>query len=126
MRCPACGRPNPDDYAFCSTCGGRLGATSYAPAAEPPSLVEPAKKDIKAPVACMIIGVVVVVVGIIIYGLAITNVFQGFTDTDPMNPFSGFEDVSHDMGLIFASYGVMAVGGIIFFVGIVLLVMRLP
>ncbi len=88
--------------------------------------MEPAKKDMNAPLACMIIGAVVVVIGIVIYGLAISDAFNSVSGTDPYDPFGGFENVSQDVGLIFASYAVMAIGGLIFFVGIILLVVRLP
>ncbi len=72
----------------------------------------------------MIIGIIVIAAGIIVYGLAISNAFHSASELDPWNPYSGFEQVSEDVGLIFASYAMMAVGGLILLVGIILAVLR--
>jgi cbb3-type cytochrome oxidase subunit 1 len=90
-----------------------------------PMSIEPAKKDIKPPLAIVILGIVIVIVGVIIYAWAISNAVHGFTDTDPNDPFGSMDHFMADASLMMASYAVMAIGGIVFLVGLILLILKM-
>jgi cbb3-type cytochrome oxidase subunit 1 len=87
--------------------------------------VEPARKDIKAPLAIVILGIVIVVIGVLIYAWAMANAVHNVAGTDPNDPFGTFDQVMGDVSLVFASYAVMAIGGLVFLVGLIFLVLRM-
>ena len=87
--------------------------------------IEPAKKDIKTPLAIVILGIVIIIVGVIIYAWAISNAVHGITDTDPNDPFGSMDQFMADASLMMASYAIMAIGGIVFLVGLILLILKM-
>jgi hypothetical protein len=123
MRCGGCGRVSPENAIFCESCGSRLGMPQFGPA--PPETSEPASKDIKAPLAMLILGIVIIAIGGIIYAMAVSNVFHNATNTYPNDPFGTMDQVSEDMSLVFGAYAMMAVGGLICVLGVVLIILRM-
>jgi hypothetical protein len=123
MRCGGCGRVSPENAIFCESCGSRLGMPQFGPA--PPETSEPASKDIKAPLAMLILGIVIIAIGGIIYAMAVSNVFHNATNAYPNDPFGTMDQVSEDMSLVFGAYAMMAVGGLICVLGVVLIILRM-
>jgi uncharacterized membrane protein len=91
----------------------------------PPETSEPASKDIKAPLAMLILGIVIIAIGGIIYAMAVSNVFHNATNTYPNDPFGTMDQVSEDMSLVFGAYAMMAVGGLVCVLGVVLIILRM-
>lgn len=85
----------------------------------------PEKKDIKTPLAIVILGIVIIIVGVIIYAWAISNAVHHVTNTDPNDPFNTIDQVMADASLLMGSYAVMGIGGIVFIVGLILLIMKM-
>lgn len=86
--------------------------------------IEPVKNETRAPMAALILGIVILAIGVIIYVLAVSNGIHSISHTDPNDPFGTMNDTTVDVGLIFAGYAVMAVGGILAFAGFFLLVVK--
>ena len=110
---------------FCESCGNRFGMPQYGMMPTQPMSLEPAKKDIKAPLAIVVLGIVLIIVGVIIYAWAMSNAVHNVTNTDPNDPFSSMDQVMADASLMMASYAVMAIGGLVFLVGLVLLIVKM-
>ena len=125
MRCMTCGRENPENATFCGSCGSRVGSSQMWPQQGQPLGHEPAKKDLKVPLILLVLGIVMIVVGIITYAWAISSAVHTVGDTDPMDPFGTMHEFAADAGLMMASYAVMAIGGLIAFVGFILLILKL-
>ena len=125
MRCSMCGRESSESAIFCESCGSRLGMPHYGTMYSPPVTVEPVRKDIKTPLAVVIFGVVIVVIGVLFYAWAISNVVHNVGNTDPNDPFGTADQMMGDVSLVFASYAVMAIGGIVFIVGLIFLILKM-
>jgi len=125
MRCATCGRVSSEGAIFCESCGSRLGMPQYGMMQAQPMSLEPAKKDIKTPLAIVILGIVIIVVGVMIYAWAMSNAVHNVTNTDPNNPFGTVDQFVADASLMMASYAVMAIGGLVFLVGLILLILKM-
>ena len=125
MRCGNCGRVSSDGAIFCESCGSRMGMPQYGMMPAQPMSLEPAKKDIKTPLAIVILGIVIIIVGVIIYAWAISNAVHNVTDTDPSDPFGSMDQFMADASLMMASYAIMAIGGLVFLVGLILLILKM-
>jgi uncharacterized membrane protein YidH (DUF202 family) len=123
MRCGTCGRISPENAIFCEICGSRLGMSQFG--ASPHETLEPASKDMTAPLAMLVLGIVIIAVGGVIYAMAVSNFLHNATDTYPDDPFGTMDQVSEDMSLVFGAYAVMAVGGLICILGVVLIILRM-
>lgn len=117
MKCPGCGREVGDGARFCEWCGTNL----VLPAVEGSPIVMQGKKPLPSPVYLIIIGIIVIVAGGIVYAVAWSQTMNDLWE-DPMypdsNPFDGLFD------LMMLSYIVMAIGTVLVFVGMILLVMN--
>ena len=87
--------------------------------------LEPAKKDIKTPLAIVVLGIVMIIAGVIIYAWAMSNAVHNVTDTDPYDPFGSMDQVMADASLMMASYAIMVIGGLVFLVGLILLIVKM-
>jgi hypothetical protein len=91
------------------------------PAVEGSPIVMQGKKPLPSPVYLIIIGIIVIVAGGIVYAVAWSQTMNDLWE-DPMypdsNPFDGLFD------LMMLSYIVMAIGTVLVFVGMILLVMN--
>jgi len=124
MRCATCGRVSSEGAVFCESCGNRLGTPQHGMTSAPLVSIEPVKNETRAPMAALILGIVILAIGVIIYVLAVSNGIHSISHTDPNDPFGTMNDTTVDVGLIFAGYAVMAVGGILAFAGFFLLVVK--
>jgi hypothetical protein len=125
VRCGNCGRVSSDSAIFCESCGSRLGMPQYEMMSSKPVSLQPAKKDIKMPLAMMILGIVIVIVGIIIYAWAMSDAIYNAADANPNDPFGSMDPFMTDLSAVMASYATMAIGGIVFIVGLVLLILKI-
>lgn len=119
MKCGGCGRESPENAVFCESCGTRLGMTQSEIARS--EISEPATKDIRMPLAILIVGIVITAAGGVIYALAVSHFFHSVTD----DPFGTMDQASENMSYVLGSYAIMAIGGLVSLLGVVLLILRM-
>ena len=117
MKCRGCGREVRDDVMFCEWCGTSMSL----PAVESSQTVLKAKTPFPTPLYLVIIGIAMIAVGGVIYAVAWSETLNHMWD-DPMNPDVGSFGEFFDLTM--ASYIIMAIGTVLLFVGMILLVMN--
>ncbi len=90
-----------------------------------PAVLEPPRKDLKAPLALIILGIVVIVIGIIVYAWAMSSAVHDVVNADPTDPFGSLEPLAHDVGLLWGSYALMGVGVLVLLVGFIFLILKM-
>jgi uncharacterized membrane protein len=116
LRCSGCGREVGGGARFCEWCGANL----VPPVVESSPIVMQSRKPIPPPLYLIIIGIVIILIGAILYVVAWSQTMNDFMD-DPFadsDPFDGFFD------LMMLSYIIMAIGTVLLFVGMILLVLN--
>ena len=69
------------------------------------------------------LGLIIIGLGAVLYGLAISNVFQ--TASDPSwDPYGTEDNFASDMRILLASYAVMIFGGVVLLASFIVLVMK--
>ncbi|MEM0342832.1 MAG: zinc ribbon domain-containing protein [Thermoplasmata archaeon] len=118
MRCQACGRESPDQASFCEVCGQplRQQTTSFVqPAAEAKH-----SKWSEHALHLMIAGIAVGLLGGILYGASVVGEIAEWSE----DPWAEDHGIGASLGLVLASYAIMAVGAALFLVGLIFLVLR--
>jgi multisubunit Na+/H+ antiporter MnhB subunit len=122
MRCPNCGSETVEKAAFCERCGQRLFSPSiYAP---PVTYQEPVRKSLAAWVKFLpFLGLIIIGLGALLYGLAISNIFH--TASDPSwDPYGTGDNLATDVRILLASYAVMIFGGVVLLASFIVLVVK--
>jgi len=123
LRCYNCGFENVDRAAYCERCAAPLGGATpgqiYAPQQQRAPALE---ENWRLPMFVLILGIAIAVVGVIVYVLGFHSMMSDASDPN-WDPFveDGFM-ASFDLLLL--SYVIMGVGGIIFFMGLIWLVLK--
>ena len=117
-RCPSCGSENVSGARYCERCGFMLrpataGRTSDAP------IDETGERSFQLPVALIILGIIVASIGLVVYFLALSDMTHSIGSLSTSN--NDFLDI---LGVIEASCALMAMGGVVFLTGLVLLIVR--
>ena len=69
------------------------------------------------------LGLIIIGLGAVLYGLAISNVFH--TASDPgWDPYGTGDDLASDMRIMIASYAVMIFGGVVLLASFIVLVIK--
>jgi uncharacterized membrane protein len=116
LRCPGCGREAGEGARFCEWCGSNL----VPPVVVSSPIVMQSRAPITTPMYIIIIGIVVILIGGVVYSVSWSQTMHEFMD-DPFadsDPFDGFFD------LMMLSYVIMTIGTILLFVGMILLVLN--
>ena len=126
MRCLNCGSENADARAiYCERCGAALTSVSQPSVGQPVNPLK-AKKTAKG-MSLIILGIVLVIIGIvlsmIIFFMSVYEITQWNWDPwnnpgDPVNHIGGYEL------LTWVSYAITAVGGGLFVIGLIWLVIE--
>lgn len=75
MFCKYCGRQVDEQASFCSSCGARLKAPYIA---SPQTITPPIKKPVNGlGIAAFVVGIVTLLLGIYIFGIAIAGIVLG-------------------------------------------------
>jgi len=122
MRCPRCGSETIDRAVFCDRCGQRLSSPEmYTP---PVTYQEPVKKRLATWVGALpFLGLIIIFLGAVLYGLAISNIFH--TASNPSwDPYGTEDNFGSDMRILLASYAVMVFGGVVLLVSFIVLVIK--
>jgi hypothetical protein len=89
------------------------GRTSDAP------IDETGERSFQLPVALIILGIIVASIGLVVYFLALSDMTHSIGSLSTSN--NDFLDI---LGVIEASCALMAMGGVVFLTGLVLLIVR--
>ena len=125
MRCGSCGRESSDSAIFCQSCGSRLGMPAYGAYASSIANIQQPPKDVRLPIALIILGVVIVAIGIVMYAWAMSDAVHDATNLNPNNPFGSFDNVVNDVGNIWGSYAIIGIGSLMILVGFIILIIKL-
>ncbi len=119
MRCPSCGRNNPQGAYFCEGCGNQI---YFAKVGEiQPERATPIRKKGRNPVFYLLISVIglgIVALGVVVYLHSGSG--EGASDTGFFSIFNGFDDFVRGLLWGILAWGLMIFGSLLVLGGIVI------
>ena len=122
MRCYNCGSEFSDDMSFCQRCGSPLRGPKPGDPYGTTQLQATGRHTEFWPLFTPFLGIIIAVVGVLLYALSVSSVFDEVTDPD-YDPWNT-NDIEPSIDMIVVSFGIITFGGLVFFIGLIWLVLR--